>query len=874
MKILKLRTFSGFILGIVGCLLLFSYCSKMDSDGSKVRVIRNDSIVEVNNGIVKCVILKESSHIIQSFFAVKQDRWELIAQSLNRGSEIMEADVNPLYAVGSEYANDFRLFANEGFRSFKVLSKNDDEAQILLCGKIGDHEIEETISLKRGQDFFHIEVNGNLSGTPPKLEYLLSSYIFSPPGEPDYTYVPALKRSEEDVIGDRKFYAPAAIIQKDYSMLALVPDLNLINSSVVYAEGARPSKAPKLLAVHVNPDRISMPVAIDLNLNAGVTDHALISFGFMDYLLEQHVYFRHENKHGAMVRTLSDKSLKYGFDLFLKADVPEYIGYRCISSFLWQRYGSGNIKLPRPQAMPFSEYARICYPASINYQGYVVTYDKPVKMSIAHRSGQPEMASWQQWDMSGKPAGGFRSNDNLNKGENILYFGAHLNNVDDATGMYYWGRRLNDSSLVDKARRIINLALSAPQNKGLFPNGYDVNNYSWSKRDYHTEAASTTAGFLLYYHQSCEAIPGILPFVQRYGEFLVSNVQSNGCLPLFFNKSPEPLPRLRWNASGGSHIWVLSELYKVTGEKKFLETAVLMAGFMIREILPLQKWYDSEAFYGCGNKPESFYDQRTGQYPANTQSLYWAIKGFASLYEISMEKKYLEALEAVADYSMFFQAVWDPHFVITAYPFGGFGVQNSDAEWLDQRNHRFAVALLQAGLLSGRQDLMERAVAAVHSSLTLVNHPLHTQNNIYNYPNFPVGLGPENIDHDGYPQMPLRSGPNWGETGGLAAAACFLEKIGGVYINFEKELAVGVDGVSVEKYELNGQKINITLKSLLAELTVPYSEPFIVDMKIEGLPGEEYELVVNNGSGYKMVTKELVSIPLFIDQKGKIRLHK
>ena len=221
----------------------------MDSDGSKVRVIRNDSIIEVNNGIVKCVILKESSHLIQSFYAVKQDRWELIAQSLNRESEIMGADVNPLYAVGTEYANDFRLFANEGFRSFKVLSKNDDEAKILLYGKIGDHEIEETISLKRGQDFFHIEVNGNLSGTPPKLEYLLSSYIFSPPGEPDFTYVPALKRSEEDVIGDRKFYAPAAIIQKDYSMLALVPDLNLINSNIVYAEGARPSKAPKLLAV-------------------------------------------------------------------------------------------------------------------------------------------------------------------------------------------------------------------------------------------------------------------------------------------------------------------------------------------------------------------------------------------------------------------------------------------------------------------------------------------------------------------------------------------------------------------------------------------------------------------------------------------------
>lgn len=823
--------------------------------------------------MVKCVISKESSHLIQSFYAVKQDRWELIAQSLCRQADDMGAEVNPLYATGPEYANDLRLFANEGYESFRIKMANEDEAQVILYGQLGQHEVEAVISLKRGNDFFHVEVKGSLSGTPPKLEYLLSSYTFTPPGAPDFCYVPALKRSDEDVIGDRKFYAPSAIIQKDRFMLALVPDLDLINNSVVYAQGARPSKAPKLLSVPVDPDSVSMPVAMDLNLKSGVTDHALISYGFMDYLLVQHVYFQHENKNGAMVRTVSDKKLKYGFDLFLKADVPEYFGYQRISSYIWERYGTGYLSLPRPQAMPFSEYARVCYPASFDYQGYVVDYDKPVKMSIEHRSGQPGMASWQQWDMNGKPAGGFRSNDNLNKGENNIYFGAHLNNVDDATGMYFWGKKLNDSTWVQKARRIINLALSAPQNQGIFPNGYDLANYSWFKRDYHTEAASATAGFLLYYHRFCEPVPGILFFVKRYGEFLVNNVQSNGCVPLFFNESLEPLTKLEWNASGGAHIWVLSELYKETGEKKFLETATQIAGFMIREVLPLQKWFDAEAFYGCGRKPESFYDQSTGQYPAGTQSVYWAIKGFASLYEIRPEKKFLEAVEAVADYSLFFQAVWNPHFVITAYPFGGFGVQNTDAEWLDQRNHRFAVALLQAGLLSGRQDLMERAVAAAHSSFTLVNHPRHIRNNIYNYPNFPVGLGPENIDHDGYPQMPLRSGPNWGETGGLAAVASFLEKIGGVYINFEKEIAVGVDGVSVEKFELDGKQIRITLRSLLAELTVPYDKPYITDMRIEGLTGKEYELIINNESGYNIYSNELTSISLLIDQEGKIRLN-
>ena len=415
------------------------------------------------------------------------------------------------------------------------------------------------------------------------------------------------------------------------------------------------------------------------------------------------VYFQHNNMHGDMVRILSDKKLKYGFDLFLKADAPKYSGYRLIASYLWKRYGTRYFNMPRPQAMPFSEYATICYPASIDYQGYVVTYDRPDMMSIEHRSGQPEMASWQQWVMDGKPMGGFRSNDNLNKRESILYFGAHLNNVDDAAGMYFWGKKLVDLSLVNKAHRIINLALSSPQDHGLFPDGYDVVNHKWIKKDYNTEAASATAGFLMFYHQYCEAFPGILSFVQRYGEFLLSNMQSEGYLPTYFNQSLEPLEKVKWNASGGVHIWVLSELYKVTGDKRFFEAAVQMADFMMREILPMQKWFDTEAFYGCGNKPESFYDQFTGQYPANTQSVYWAINGFASLYEIRPDMKYLDAMEAVADYSIFFQAVWHPHFVITAYAFGGFGVQNTDAEWLDQRNHRFAVALLRKGCMRDRK---------------------------------------------------------------------------------------------------------------------------------------------------------------------------
>ena len=110
---------------------------------------------------------------------------------------------------------------------------------------------------------------------------------------------------------------------------------------------------------------------------------------------------------------------------------------------------------------------------------------------------------------------------------------------------------------------------------------------------------------------------------------------------------------------------------------------------MVEEVMPKQKWYDFETFYSCAVKAETFFDKHTGQYPSNTMSVGWAFDGFASLYEVTHNPADLAAAEAVADYSIFYQAVWAPPYIVTAYPFGGFSSQNSDAEWLDQRSQSF-----------------------------------------------------------------------------------------------------------------------------------------------------------------------------------------
>ena len=144
------------------------------------------------------------------------------------------------------------------------------------------------------------------------------------------------------------------------------------------------------------------------------------------------------------------------------------------------------------------------------------------------------------------------------------------------------------------------------------------------------------------------------------------------------------------------------------------------------------------------------------------------------------DKPYLDAAEAVADFSGLFQAVWAPEYIITAYPFGGLSSQLGDSEWLDQRAHRFADPFVRIGLLTGpRLDRTGHRRRTIFAHLGQPSPP--PGHGIYTHTDFPVGLGPENIDHEGFPQRPLSSGPSWNTVGGLAGVAHVMDRLGGLY---------------------------------------------------------------------------------------------
>jgi hypothetical protein len=163
------------------------------------------------------------------------------------------------------------------------------------------------------------------------------------------------------------------------------------------------------------------------------------------------------------------------------------------------------------------------------------------------------------------------------------------------------------------------------------------------------------------------------------------------------------------------------------------------------------------------------------------------------------------------------------------------------------RQPLFAEAFARLGLITGRQDLLERGVAALRASLAVINHPRHIQNDIFRYPRYPLGIEPENIDHEGLPQDPLRSGFDWGEGGALAAAAGLLRQLGGAFVDFKRNIAVGVDGVYVKSFKVEGKRIRVDLQNQLAALPFPYDDPYPIELRIEGLPAGKYELVISGG---------------------------
>ncbi|MCX6926281.1 MAG: hypothetical protein NT154_24200 [Verrucomicrobia bacterium] len=358
-----------------------------------LHVARKQGVVEIDNGLVKARFSSGKDGVKQEYMAARGSDWVLLAEDFRprRGSNApaVQSSADQSRGPASLYDTSIdpahRFLVSKMLQSIGRVEKKAESVQVVLQGTSGATRIEQTVELRRGQPLAHIEVKAVLAGNPPKLEYLLAPFAVAIGGKPDVTHAPTFKPTGDSVIGDRVFFAPVVYVQQGGLFAALVPDLDIINRHVVGAKGVRKHLDSNSFPVTIDPKRTTMPTALDLELPPSTNSRPMLSYGMMDYVVHQHVWFQHSSAPGAMVRELSGNEVRIGMDLLLSAEAPKCRCYQMAARHLWKRYGSDYFLQPRPQALPNAEYAKCCYPANFGYQGYDVAGEHLTHRKLANR---------------------------------------------------------------------------------------------------------------------------------------------------------------------------------------------------------------------------------------------------------------------------------------------------------------------------------------------------------------------------------------------------------------------------------------------------------------------------------------------------------
>ena len=878
---------------------------------AELRCSDKNGIVEIDNGRIKATFGLKNNLVTQQYYAYKDNAWVLVAESFRPLAPISK---NPTELFNTQLDPKHRFLVTEGLNSVSIEKNNDDEVIVKLSGNSGLTSIIQLVTLKPDKEYFHVEVEAELNGKPARLDYLLSTFTFNIEKAPAFIHTPGLKfdntdskqnrfkllPAQDQIIGDRAFHAPAVILQDKNLFVALVPDLNDINKYAITSPDARRTIdiGRNVFSVPFEDDKYTMPTGLDLNVQSGFTDKPLLTYGLMDNIIAHHIRYQRIND-STMVRTLNKNKVQYGFDLFVGANIAENAGFQLVSAHQWKMFGHP-LFMNRPHlAFPFEEYFRIAdsitfHPIHSKLSGEFKSSGRNAQIRDIDIAlpGFEDLGSWLQFEMNSLPVGGYRSA--IPWWNDVMHNSEFWNNARDASGFYFWGEKFKKPELIEKARRIINFCISAPRNEyGLFATLYSANTKKWGlswsdpphgknefflreSGSYEIPAMSKTAAHLVDYYSRCEKDERIIQYLKPYADWLLTAIDKRGAVPSYVTSEMQSSPILFYSAQPAASMWFLAAYFNVTRDKKYMEGAKQIAAFLEKEIIPEAKWVDLEQYFSCGHKPLEFErDVWQHQVVRGNLANIWACEGFAALYQATGEIRYLKMGEQAVDYVSFSQCVWEPHFIYTAFPFGGFTADNSDnATMLDARQAEMVKPFIWYGKTLGRQDLLERGIAAAKSSVVLMNLPGHKENNIYRHTNiYPYGLGPENIDHEAHPQSAMRTHPSWGEGSGVftGLAEAYRELNGG-YIDFEKGMHVGVNGIVIDDAILTGSDITLTIKNQLSRLTAPWKSVYITNLEITGLKTGKYKVLLNGNTGKTYTNEQLKNLTLKINPDGKIEI--
>jgi hypothetical protein len=699
-----------------------------------------------------------------------------------------------------------------------TISNSDEKIQTATLSTSEEAAITKTISLRQSEPFVTIELK-HRARKGARLQSLWSTYSFAPDGKRysdykplDFVFTPQLRPAPEYMISDHTFRSPALMMQKGGCFAALVPVLE-------------------------NLDGKGRLIRTAGDLQVQTADRPFFSLGLENWIPEPyqlhntHVFCVAPDSLAAVVPQDTVVTLK--FLLFLRADAPDREGFHEVVRYHWASSGAKYMQREvGPQAEPFASYIHKAWyqflpqiALDAEYQGRPITLLRQARLAWSNK---------------------------LPKGaDNDSWFNVWFSALRTAYGMYLHGNAVGDQNLMREAGNVLNLALLAPQNGGIAPTifyldsagGHWIADQDWGSinkgQDLQMFHNAWTCYWLLKW---MDLVPDrrveILRYTKAFAEFLVRNQHPNGVIPSWYDPvTLKPVEVFRdENAETAGAALFLASYYAHTKESKYLQVAERAMGYIFTEILPQRKWFDFETFFSCSRKPLDFYDSYTQQHPQNTLSMHQAAEACYELYQLTKEKEYKQHGIEIMDYLCLYQQVWSPQW-LSCELFGGFGVQNTDAEWSDSRQGYFAVTLMKYYDLTGEKEYFERGVAALRAMFSLFESKDSPRT-------------AENYGHSGYNRTSGVTGIHWGTGSSVVSIHLITNQYGDAYVDVQGNWGVGIDGCRIPS-------VTVTASTIHVELLDNLSSPRTIKLKFGNVTRRRFQVTVNNKAMGTFLSTEL-----------------
>ena len=531
---------------------------------------------------------------------------------------------------------------------------------------------------------------------------------------PDFHWAPHLTPTEDHIIAQHAFRAPAMIVSSDERKLTIIPDLDLLQE---------------------NP-------SVDWYMDMDAPNNK-ITMGMSESKVREHVLFVREP--GAV---FPPGKIEFGFYI-LVSDKKESIvnPFRDAVAFLWDNWGNNAFQSMVSGFVDLERYVEHTYNWAFD------TWKESV---------------WQEFKLNGKDVGAPVFIVNTTQSPNYpgevnerefrsIWNQAWFSSLRSASGLFRYAKRTGNEKLLEYANKTKELALAFPQENGFFPGliatemeqveiegkkynrskGWDTyyfgnsnrNPYTWDARvsPYHILDMSFTANQMLLWYSDLEQDQRLLDYAMRYADALTEIQFENGFFPGWLDKETlNPLEHLNESPESAMSVTFLLNLYKITRNEKYRRTALKAMNAIIENIVFEGQWEDFETYWSCsrygsenmvGKKVE-----RNNQFKQNTLSMFWTAEALLESFNLTGNTEYLKLGERTIDELLMYQASWQPPFIYVR-TVGGFAVMNADGEWNDSRQSLFSELIIRYGEELKREEYVQRGLAALYASFEMMYCP-------------------------------------------------------------------------------------------------------------------------------------------------------